>query len=226
MQQNHSIISSVLDASTLHCVLDKPSISEDFYCMGNQKELWKTIPNLGGYYKISTYGNVKAKERSYINTFGTNRTKVIVPARMLKLSLDNGYKRVELTIQSPQKTMRASVHRLVAQAFIHNPENKPHVNHIDGNRSNNHVSNLEWCTPLENVHHAMKFLGHRPGVANIGKVSNQRRKVKQIDPVSGEVIKIWDCILHIRLAKAGGSSIFGCLQGARKISNGYKWRYE
>ena len=69
----------------------------------------------------------------------------------LKQHKDNvGYFRV--TIGNPRVTHK--VHRLVAQTFISNPENKPHVNHIDGNKTNNHVDNLEWCTASENIQHA------------------------------------------------------------------------
>lgn len=224
MQNNYSILQPSSNALPFNGDCDKP-FGLGFNFMKNKKELWKTIPNIGGYYKISTYGSIKVKERSYTNTFGSKGTKVTIPARTLKLNLDNGYKRVELTVQSPRKTIRAMVHRLVAQVFIPNPENKPHVNRIDGDRSNNHVSNLEWCTQKENVRHAIDFLGFRPGSCHLGKPNSQRRKVKQIDPISGSIVKVWDCILHIKRAKAGTSSIYASLQDSTKLSNGYKWEY-
>lgn len=64
------------------------------------------------------------------------------------------------------------VHRLVAAAFIPNPENKPHINHIDGNKQNNHITNLEWCTPKENMYHATYVLGRGLGENNPGSKVN------------------------------------------------------
>ena len=78
--------------------------------------------------------------------------------RFLKLeTTHHGYKRVTLSHEG--KTTRYSVHRLVASFFIPNPENKPCVNHIDGNSANNDVSNLEWCTFSENEYHSYRALG-------------------------------------------------------------------
>ena len=72
--------------------------------------------------------------------------------RFLKLSLSNGYLTTNTKIGGRTVCLRA--HRLVAEAYIPNPDNKPYVNHKDGNKQNNHVSNLEWCTAKENVQHA------------------------------------------------------------------------
>ena len=67
-----------------------------------------------------------------------------------------GYKRVYLTNLDTFKRQGLSVHRLVAEAYVANPDNKPCVNHIDGNKANNHFTNLEWCTHKENTTHAIK----------------------------------------------------------------------
>lgn len=72
-------------------------------------------------------------------------------------NIGKGYLYVDLYKNGKRK--RFYIHRLVAETFIPNPENKPYINHIDGNPKNNNVGNLEWCTPLENVEHASKVLG-------------------------------------------------------------------
>lgn len=79
--------------------------------------------------------------------------------RFMKQYVMDGYLNVGLRKEGKQKKFR--VHRLVAQAFIPNPEGKPYINHIDGNRKNNHVENLEWCTQKENVYHADHILHAR-----------------------------------------------------------------
>lgn len=90
-----------------------------------------------------------------------------------------GYKTVGLYKDGKQITCR--VHRLVAQTFIPNPENKPYINHIDGNRANNHVDNLEWCTQKENVYHAIHTLGKCSNTVKqrvaASKVCTKKRKL-------------------------------------------------
>lgn len=110
------------------------------------KEIWKDVVGFEGVYMISSVGNCKR-----IGLFGKPLKKV----RFRKLAINQeGYCRVFLSNSNIKKTF--SIHRLVAQAFIPNPKNKPQVNHIDSNPSNNRVDNLEWVTPKENVNHAMQ----------------------------------------------------------------------
>jgi hypothetical protein len=102
-------------------------------------EIWKPILGFEGKYLISSYGNV----------FSLNK------GGSMYLHSKRGYKVVELYL-SKGKYKKFLVHRLVAIAFIPNPENKPFINHIDNDGLNNDISNLEWCTPRENVHHMIK----------------------------------------------------------------------
>ena len=97
--------------------------------------MWKKIiyNNITTDYSISDSGEVRKDTTNYI----------------MKLQIQQGYNHV--TIQINGKPKRFRVHRLVAEAFIPNPESKPYVNHIDGNRQNNLVENLEWVTPAENT---------------------------------------------------------------------------
>lgn len=114
-------------------------------------ETWKDIKGYEGYYQISNLGRVKSVERVY-KTKLSYRT---VPERIRTPVNANGYLYCELWKEGNHK--RFAVHRLVAQAFIENPGGLPHVNHKDGNKQNNAVSNLEWCTQSENNLHAFKM---------------------------------------------------------------------
>lgn len=106
-------------------------------------ETWKEIEGYENHYFVSNLGNVKTN-----NHYGSGRTAILKPAKDFK-----GYLRVALQKDLKLKTFK--VHRLVASAFIKNEFNKPQVNHKDGNKNNNSVENLEWCTNKENAHHAI-----------------------------------------------------------------------
>jgi hypothetical protein len=157
--------------------------------------MWKQI---NGYpnYSVSTEGEVK-----------NNKT-----GRVLKPFYDsNGYKLVAL--YRPNERKVKSVHILVAEAFVPNPENKPEVNHKDGNKKNCHKSNLEWCTHSENMLHSRQVLGNE-----------HKREKHQIECVETGAIYP----TAIAAARAVGSSsiaIRKCLYGWTKTAAGLHWRY-
>lgn len=101
------------------------------------EEIWKDITGYEGLYKISNLGNV----------FSIRSNKTLIPH-----SMGIGYLGVGLYTKS--KGVNKKIHKLIADYFIPNPENKKCVNHIDGNKLNNNINNLEWCTSLENNRHA------------------------------------------------------------------------
>ncbi len=117
------------------------------------KEIWKDIVGFEGYYQVSNFGNVKSLERKCKALGNKLRT---VPSKAKAVTIDRyGYPKVSL--DKDGHSYYFTIHRLVAQTFIPNPENKPQVNHIDGNKQNNCVENLEWCTAKENTDHSWKM---------------------------------------------------------------------
>jgi hypothetical protein len=132
--------------------------------------IWKDIKGFEGLYKISNHGDVLLLKRSWV----TGRHALIVrEERLAKKSIkkQTGYYAVSLSKDCKQK--QYEVHRLVAEHFIPNPENKKTVNHIDSNRLNNSVDNLEWATYSENTLHAYRnnrinqWGGRNPGAVGV-----------------------------------------------------------
>lgn len=139
------------------------------------KEIWKDIKDYEGVYQVSNLGRVKSLSRFHNNNSGGYLSK----ERILKQNIKRGYLTVGLCKEGKTKTY--SVHRLVAIAFIVNPHNKKTVNHIDGNKTNNLVSNLEWCTYSENQQHAFNIGLHQP---TIGENSSfHKLNLKEVEEI-------------------------------------------
>jgi hypothetical protein len=128
-------------------------------------EEWKEISNIKGYY-VSSFGRIFAPERISKHKKGTTTHKSYVST--VDTSLKD-YHRIRLL-----DGKFYTVHRLVAKEFIPNLENKPCINHIDGNKRNNNISNLEWCTYSENNAHAFRVLGRSLTKAQTGVTNNKK----------------------------------------------------
>lgn len=109
----------------------------------------KTYP-LDTRYEVSDDGRIFLKEHTVIRSNGSKMT--YARKEKIRTVKEFGYEEVKVSVNN--KTKHYKVHRMVAETFIPNPDNKPFINHKDGNKLNNHVSNLEWCTKEENQQHA------------------------------------------------------------------------
>jgi hypothetical protein len=116
-------------------------------------EQWKPIKGYEKYYEVSNTGRIRSLPKMVNGRWG----KCIYNGREVKVltNKSHGYGQVSLVGDDGKKTFR--FHRLVAEAFIENKESKPYINHIDCNKLNNHVDNLEWVTAKENTQHLMKM---------------------------------------------------------------------
>ena len=128
-------------------------------------EVWKDIINYEGWYQVSNKKRIKSLQRTIVYSSGSVRLQ---NSKLLKTRISNGY--LGVTLRKMNKTRTTSLHRLIAEAFIPNPENKPQVNHIDGNKLNNCIENLEWATASENTIHAIQngLLGIKYGEQTSG----------------------------------------------------------
>lgn len=194
------------------------------------QEKWMPIKDYEGLYEISNFGNVKSLKKEWIGFNYKSKTyhKVTMKERIMKPSISKcGYKQVLLS-KSNKQSLKL-VHRLVAETFIPNELNKPCVNHIDGNKLNNRVENLEWCTYQENNLHAWKnnlVTAYLKG--KTGKEHSKSKKVIQYD-INGKIIKKWDCISDaVRELKIDGGRITKCCQHKKycHTAGGYSWEYD
>lgn len=189
--------------------------------MKQQEEIWEDIPEYEGLYKISNHGRVMIMSRfldkGRFSHFSRQRIR-------LQFKNKAGYSRVGLVKYGKNKNF--SVHRLVAIVFIPNPENKEQINHIDGNKENNHASNLEWVTAKENCTHAFKNgLNWCRNKGMINLVNNKTKQVVQLNDL-GEVINTFNSIRQAGInTGVSNSLIHRCMNGGRKHAGGFIWKY-
>ena len=172
------------------------------------KEIWKAISGYEGY-EISSLGRVKSLDRLVKTDKGLRK----VNERILKQKTSSTkYLRVCVSKNSNSKFL--SVHRLVAQQFIENPENKPQVNHIDFNRANNNLSNLEWTTAQENMDHSVKA----------GRYNKTKKRVMGVNVENGYVLML-ESIHSGENYGFDPSKIVKVCKGKRKTTNGFTFNY-
>jgi hypothetical protein len=163
--------------------------------MKETNTVWKPVVGYEGLYEVSDNGKVFSLKNKIL----------------LKPFISVGY--YSITLRKNKQSKKIKIHRLVACAFLPNTENKKQVNHIDGNKKNNHVSNLEWCTASENNKHAWQY-GLRK------KTQNQINQAKSIN--SKMVIDLYTGIFYDSLKEACNLNNLSYSSITHKIYRNYK----
>lgn len=172
------------------------------------KEVWKDIEGYEGLYQVSSFGRVKSFDI-------TDNLGRIRKGRILKgCKNTNGYLLVNLYKNSIGHSK--NIHRLVAEAFIPNPDNKPQVNHIDEDKTNNVVSNLEWMTVKENSNH---------GTRNERMRKTLRIPILAINLKNGEVEEFYGSSECARQLGLHNQHISEVLKGKLRQTGGYTFKY-
>src|SRR5574344_285683 len=183
------------------------------YKIDETSEIWRDIKGYEGYYQVSNYGRVKSSPRIIVR----GDINQPIKTRIRKSFITMGY--LKLGLSKKSKTENVFVHRLVAEAFIPNPNNLPQVNHKNENKTDNRVENLEWCDSRYNNN----FGSHNKRAA-LTKNKGYRILQKNND---GELVGVWDSIADAsRVYNINPRNIGSVLRGLRQRAGGYKWEYQ
>ena len=194
-------------------------------------EIWKDIKNYEGLYQISNLGRVKSLERKVKNKNGYR----VVNEKILKPILNNkGYYTYGLRKNS--KLEQFLLHRLIGENFLENKNNYPCINHKDGNKLNNNIDNLEWCTYEHNVKEAFRLglntytfqknFKHNYWIGKFGKEHNCSKSVLQYD-MNENLINEWDSITNAsRETNINYYSISNNCRGKQKQAGGFIWKFK
>lgn len=186
------------------------------------EEIWKDVKDYEEYYQVSNKGRLRSKDRITQNRNG----KIIKKGKILKCGTSKGYKVTELIKNGKRKSFY--LHRLIAREFIPNVENKPCINHIDCNRKNNDIRNLEWVTYKENTAH-MIMLGREnknekwhDGIKK--HIETLKKEIVRINLYTGEK-KFYSYLNQVREDGFNPANVCYACQGKYKTSKGYEWKY-
>lgn len=181
--------------------------------MMDHNEVWVPVKDYEGLYEVSNLGRV----RSWINNYGNKRTE----PKILKGGLNQqGYRQINLCNKGKRKNHRFC--RLVATAFLPNPNNLPQVNHIDENKENDNVNNLEWCTSTYN-----NTYGSRIEKARRKKINhpNLSKPVLQFT-LDGKLVKEWPSTKEVGRNGFFQSDVWLCCNGKNRTHKGFIWKYK
>lgn len=177
------------------------------------EERWKWIPGFEGLYQASTWGRIRSVDRWVIGRDGRrhfSKGHILQPKRNR-----GGYLRVDLWRNG--KKHHFFVHRLVAMAWLNNPENKPQVNHRNEQKDMNFVENLSYCSAKENV---------TWGTGIKRRAASQSKPVEAIDPKTGQVVKEFASGIEAERNGFKHGAISQCCRGKRRRHRGFEWRFK
>ena len=188
------------------------------------KEEWRDVEGYEGLYEVSSLSRIRSLNRTYITSDGRRVNHV---GRILSPIIDTrGYTAVYLYKDKTPKKFR--FHRIVAIAFISNPYNKPHINHINGITGDNRIVNLEWCTPSENERHSYDVLGKKAIGSAKGKFGYEHNRSKAVAmlTIEGCFIKEFGS-MHEASREIGisPSLICVCCKDENRTGGGNRWSY-
>lgn len=183
------------------------------------EEIWKDIKGYEGWYQVSNFGRIKSLERVFIRK---NGTPFFVRERILKYAFDHGgYPYV--TLIKFKKRHNKAVHRIVAETFIPNPENKPCIDHIDCNPKNPMANNLRWVTVRENVLNPITVQRRMSGNSPIGKGLNAKPVMGK--SIVGDDVLYFDKVKDVATKGFDPSAVSACALGKTQKHKGYTWRF-
>lgn len=182
-------------------------------------EEWRDVQGYEGYYKVSSYGRVISLYR--LVKYGSKWLPK-PPIIMSDVSTPNRYNSVILKVNGKKESRQ--VHRLVANAFIPNPNNYPCIDHIDGNKQNNYVSNLRWCNDLQNQNNPVTREKQRHTLKENGS-KFAPKAIIGINEKRGDIL-FYPTMCDARKDGFLQSMISECCNGNRKHHHGYKWMYK
>lgn len=198
--------------------------------MNNLVEEWRPVVGYEKLYQVSNFGRVKSNERTiHLLNRGKYPSQKRIKESILKLAEKNKYLYATLSEHGVEKSL--SVHRLVAKAFIPNPNNLPEVNHKDENTFNNCVDNLEWCDRSYNnkygtrISRASETLSKKHLETNYLRNNEKLSKPVYQYTIDGKLVKIWDSAMECGRNGFNQSNISACCLGKRKTHKGHIWSY-